>query len=391
MPTDVKTAALKERRDVSADASKTQQITDYLLDKVQRSAFSVGDRLPSRSALAQQFGVSNSTASIALNNLRKHVPMEWVPGKGFFLTNPQVSLFKVGVIGRFASRLHSATTQHDVYWHPLFLSLQSEALRQRTTITWIPETEREPVNLDHVLDIRPDCVISFAIGLKPETCFALRERNVAYVSGNYQLERLGISYVDYDWRGTFAEMVRIFHENGHRRIAVLAITVAIPENLNIAQGVFINALACRNCFYSYKDYWRVLNVRYEEPGDAFVELEKSAYAETLSLLDLPEPPTAIYCWNAVVAQGAARAIEERGLRVGQDISILISGCPEDARPYSMFAEPHNELAARILETAKQAAMNPQRVYQIAIPQPYIDRGTVGGRPESARQFSGGVA
>lgn len=338
--------------------------------------------MPSRSALARQFGVSNSTASIALNNLRKHVPMEWVPGKGFFLVNPQPALFKVAVIGRFASRLYSSATLHDAYWHPLFLNLQAEALRQKTTLAWIPDTECEPINLEHVLAMRPDCVVSFAFRLRPETCFALRERNVAFVSGNYQLERLGVSYVDYDAVGSFAEIVRIFHENGHRRIGVLAITVAIRENLDLARSVFVEALVSRNCLYPYHDYWRVLDVRYDAPGDPFTALEEEAHEATRSLLDLPEPPTALYCWNAAVARGAARAIEERGLRVGPDVSLLITGCAEEAGPYSLLAEPHAELAAKLLETARLAAQNPKRVYQTLIPKLYVDRGTVLRRSES---------
>lgn len=39
------------------------------------------------------------------------------------------------------------------------------------------------------------------------------------------------------------------------------------------------------------------------------------------LLDLPEPPTAVFCYNDMQAFGAMRAVRERGLRVPADISI----------------------------------------------------------------------
>ena len=45
------------------------------------------------------------------------------------------------------------------------------------------------------------------------------------------------------------------------------------------------------------------------------------YEATLALLDLPEPPTAILAINDLLAIGALRGIQERGLRVPQDISI----------------------------------------------------------------------
>jgi DNA-binding LacI/PurR family transcriptional regulator len=40
------------------------------------------------------------------------------------------------------------------------------------------------------------------------------------------------------------------------------------------------------------------------------------------LLDLPEPPDSVFCFNDLLAIGALRAIAERGLRVPEDIAIV---------------------------------------------------------------------
>ena len=40
------------------------------------------------------------------------------------------------------------------------------------------------------------------------------------------------------------------------------------------------------------------------------------------LLRLPEPPTAVFAYNDVMAVGALRAIQEAGLKVAYDISIV---------------------------------------------------------------------
>ncbi|MCL3861215.1 LacI family DNA-binding transcriptional regulator [Actinotalea sp. K2] len=45
------------------------------------------------------------------------------------------------------------------------------------------------------------------------------------------------------------------------------------------------------------------------------------YIHALSLLDGPEPPTAIFCANDRTAWGAYQALQERGLRIPDDISI----------------------------------------------------------------------
>jgi LacI family transcriptional regulator len=48
---------------------------------------------------------------------------------------------------------------------------------------------------------------------------------------------------------------------------------------------------------------------------------EKGFGETLALLDLPEPPTAIFAVSDQAAVGAYRAVASRGLIVGQDISI----------------------------------------------------------------------
>jgi len=48
---------------------------------------------------------------------------------------------------------------------------------------------------------------------------------------------------------------------------------------------------------------------------------EKGFGETLALLDLPEPPTAIFAVSDQAAVGAYRALASRGLTVGQDISV----------------------------------------------------------------------
>jgi DNA-binding LacI/PurR family transcriptional regulator len=43
---------------------------------------------------------------------------------------------------------------------------------------------------------------------------------------------------------------------------------------------------------------------------------------TARLLDLPEPPTAVFCYNDMQALGALRAARERGLNVPRDLSVV---------------------------------------------------------------------
>lgn len=62
---------------------------------------------------------------------------------------------------------------------------------------------------------------------------------------------------------------------------------------------------------------------------------ESGYAATLRLLDLPQPPTAIFAANDDMAAGAVCAIFERGLSVPRDVSV----CGFDDTPIAHHIHP----------------------------------------------------
>ena len=71
------------------------------------------------------------------------------------------------------------------------------------------------------------------------------------------------------------------------------------------------------------------------------------------MMDLPEPPTAVFCFNDRMALGALNATRQRGLRVPEDVSIV--GFDNDPFVMSLFPElttavlPHEEMARWSIE------------------------------------------
>lgn len=94
----------------------------------------------------------------------------------------------------------------------------------------------------------------------------------------------------------------------------------------------------------------------------------SGREQMATLLDLPDPPTAVFCFNDRVAMGAYEAIHTRNLRIPQDISVI--GFDDDdlaahlQPPLSTMVLPHDEMArwavARLLERGS-APLPPARV------------------------------
>ena len=83
----------------------------------------------------------------------------------------------------------------------------------------------------------------------------------------------------------------------------------------------------------------------------------SGRAQTHQLMGLPDPPTAIFCFNDRVAIGCYEALHDRGLKIPNDISVI--GFDNDdlvahlQPPMTTMILPHDEMArlavARLME------------------------------------------
>ena len=111
-------------------------------------------------------------------------------------------------------------------------------------------------------------------------------------------------------------------ERGHRRIAHLHGALNIP-----------NACDRLNGFYRAMQEAGLHVDRELLKETGF--LEQNAYHATLRLMQLPEPPTAIFAANDVSAIGVLRAVKEANLRVPDDVAIV----GYDGTPFTQLTEP----------------------------------------------------
>ncbi|MER6121317.1 substrate-binding domain-containing protein [Streptomyces sp. NPDC001795] len=80
--------------------------------------------------------------------------------------------------------------------------------------------------------------------------------------------------------------------------------------------------------------------------------ETTAHRRMLQLLDLPDPPTAVFVCSDRMALGACAALAERGLRVPDDVSVVGFDDLPEARwatpPLTTVRQPLSEMAATAL-------------------------------------------
>jgi LacI family transcriptional regulator len=103
--------------------------------------------------------------------------------------------------------------------------------------------------------------------------------------------------------------VRHLHELGHERIATITGALATRPGLDRLEG--------------YRDELAALGLA---PGEEYVVegdfYDESGYRGTRQLLELDEPPTAIFAASDLMAAGALRAANELGARVPEDVAVV---------------------------------------------------------------------
>lgn len=86
-----------------------------------------------------------------------------------------------------------------------------------------------------------------------------------------------------------------------------------------------------------------------EKGDL---TSSSGYAATKRLLSIPDPPDAILCVNDATAFGVLRAVDEAGLKTGQEIAVAGFDGVRDARysnpPLTTLDQPVYEIARQLV-------------------------------------------
>ena len=155
---------------------------------------------------------------------------------------------------------------------------------------------------------------------------------------------------------------------GHRRIAHIEGEALMDASRDRRKG-YRQALA---------SYGIAFDPELVRPGN----WEPSAgYQQTIELMRLKSPPTAIFCGNDLMALGCLEALAELGLRVPQDVSVVgydNRAIAQSTRPpLTTVLLPHFEMgaiAADLILGKKVRRHGPQP--QIKVPCPLVERDSI---------------
>lgn len=201
---------------------------------------------------------------------------------------------------------------------------------------------------------------------------AFRTSNVPIVLCATVSDEAELASVDIDHEKAAYDAVQALIEHGHRDIAMISGTLQDPTNGFARFSGYKKALEDNGIPFR-EQYVRIGNYRYESGAE-----------NTKYFLDLPERPTAIFSATDEMAIGAIHAIQDYGLSVPEDISVMSvdnSRVASMVRPLlSTVAQPMYDIGAvsmRLL--TKLMKKEPVEEPKVTLPHQTIMRKSVAHR------------
>jgi LacI family transcriptional regulator len=203
---------------------------------------------------------------------------------------------------------------------------------------------------------------------RSEVPFVLIDRSIAGYAGDL---------VQGDSVGGAQRLVEHLIELGHRRIGM------ITESNEVSTA--------RDRVHGYREALEAAGISFrpELVAEASAIDVRAAHDATLSLLDLPEPPTAIFAVNNIVVVGVAEAARERGLEIPRDLALVCFDDIEHASRFHPFltvmaqpAETFGTIAMQLLLDRIEGRVS-ERGRTVVLPAEFVIRESSGAEPAVA--------
>lgn len=226
---------------------------------------------------------------------------------------------KIGVIVSDISNTYQMSLAKSVedmirsmYYHMLVMSHNED-----------PQTERELLRL--ILEQRVDGLVLYPTGgeRNADMIQMVQGHRIPVIIVDRKVEGITTDIiVDDNYHGSF-ESIAYLNSLGHRRIGVIYGTQKISVGKERLEG----AMAAIRHFQCSEDESLMICGKFSA---------EDSYKATLQLLFLPTPPTAIYCCNNTMTVGMMRAIQEQGVKIPEEISVISFG---DASQWELIQPP----------------------------------------------------
>jgi len=205
----------------------------------------------------------------------------------------------------------------------------------------------------------------------------MREHGTSIVEIDYVHEGSPFSHVMLDNAGAVREGLRFLSDLGHRRIAPVSMQDT-PQHREERAAFFVQGMDAMGlalpAAYLPRTFRRHAGLTAEH-----------AYELTLHLMNLPEPPTALFALTGTTAVGALRALNELALVMPRDVSLLMFDNYRWTRitspPLDVLEQPAEAMARAAANILLEGIESPKApVTQQRFPARLVVRGSSGPPP-----------
>lgn len=376
-------SALHNRRNSVSGIRPSERVQQYIEEQYGRQAVKAGARLPSNRAIAQLLNVSVGTVQQVLRRKAKEGLLSMRSGSGtFWIGNPKANRtirVAVGLPLDGGSGLDEwSRTIYGGMMHAALLS------KQPVTFTGVPPqcqySEMDQLSVFGDVDglILFSFSLSAAIRIRVTKAFEQAGKPVVHV--NAPNPEAVVNFVSPDYVGSSTRLGRAWQESGRTRILLL-MGGSMAESTSVFQrvGGLLSGLG---------EHWtRTVSVQLEKT----VHTEAAGHAATTAVLEQGGwLPDAIYTSSDYSAHGAFRALEERGIRVPDAVSVVGgSGLPitrSDRPQMTRIRQPLDPIGQQALEMLLERISSGAR----DIPGRYLESPFIGGEttPEKENKVLG---
>ncbi|HWL52582.1 MAG TPA: substrate-binding domain-containing protein [Chthoniobacteraceae bacterium] len=379
-------AVVRTKGKASQSSGKIERVTQKLRERVEAKEWAADETLPSQSQLSKEYGVSPATIALAIRALQKGGLLHVVPGRGAFVaestgvngdrnrTFPTIGLrgsYIDNVLNKLPDAPHGTTNS---YTAAVVQAVWNVAHGEHCPLLLLPGLPGKDRLTKPYCQSRGVEGVIFLGGESYDEAMELRLAGFPVITANEPTEATSINYVNYHHAAAVRDVVHRFAKAGHRRIGVIATATTMPGSYQKLKPDFIDALCSEGILYDINPYWRTLPISYHVPPARWSEAERVL----LEMLELPEPPTAIFCWSNSAAIEVQQVFKERGISVPGDLSLVICpGLPDESLgEVSYYGTRHHALAEELVKGICETIKNPFYHVQRLLPLEFVDRGSI---------------
>jgi DNA-binding LacI/PurR family transcriptional regulator len=342
-----------------------RRISDDLRQRIERGAWQVGEALPSRSRLCEEFGTTRVTLDKAVQELIREGLLCSTKGSGTFIAEqapPKTAArsLRLGIVMEQIkpSTMPEEAWEYHFYFGPLFQGIRDGIAGEavETLYAHLKHEEYGSFYRDSGLD---GMLLVAPLHEEIPTLHTLVRDKVAFLAigiSSSAPEDALLPCVDTDNVRGAAEAVRHLQGQGHCRIGLINLATAHANHHNRLQGYqqAMNVAGVTICPEDMLLFSTYETAKFEDRIEAW--LLKTKASGTL--------PTALFVSDYLMTLATLRVLRRHHLRVPEDLSLVSFDDPLSAAhltpPLTTVRQPSYRLGRRAVQRLVQALRNGQR-------------------------------